>query len=200
MLAENREKFKKIEFFLGKIFSRIGLSPNQFTILSLFFALASFYSIFKLKLIFALIFYFFATILDLIDGAVARFLKTETKKGAYLDTICDRYVEGIILLSFLFLPLKDFILPAKIWIFLALFGSVMTTYSKAAAKEKDLVKEELKKGFFGRGERMILIFLSLILGIFNLNFIIYPIFLLAVFSNFSALERILTVLSFKNQK
>jgi len=200
MLAESREKFKKIEFFLGKIFSKFGLSPNQFTILSLFFAAFSFYFLLKIKLIFALIFYFLATILDLVDGAVARFLKMETKKGAYLDTICDRYVEGIILTGFLFLPLKDFILPAKVWIFLALFGSIMTTYVKAAAKEKEIIKEEVKKGFFGRGERMILILLSLILGIFNLNFIIYPIFLLAIFSNSGALQRISIILSSKNKE
>ena len=200
MLAESREKFKKIEFFLGKIFSKFGLSPNQFTILSLFFAFFSFYFLLKIKLIFALIFYFLATILDLIDGAVARFLKMVTKKGAYLDTICDRYVEGIILTGFLFLPLKNFILPAKIWIFLALFGSIMTTYVKAAAKEKGIVKEEIKKGFFGRGERMILILLSLILGIFNLNFITYPIFLLAIFSNLGALQRISIILSSRNKE
>lgn len=191
MLQESREKFKKLEIFLGKIFSKIGLSPNQFTIFSLFFALFSFYFILKLKFTLALIFYFLATILDLIDGAVARFKKMETKVGAYLDTICDRYVEGLILLSFLFLPLKDFILPAKVWIFLAFFGSLMTTYSKAAAKEKDLVKEELKKGFFGRGERLVLIFLAIILLIFNLNLAIYPIIFLAIFSNLTALQRIL---------
>jgi len=195
MLAESREKFKKIEFFLGKIFSKFGLSPNQFTILSLFFAFFSFYFLLKIKLIFALIFYFLATILDLIDGAVARFLKMETKKGAYLDTICDRYVEGIILIGFLFLPLKDFILPAKIWIFLTLFGSIMTTYSKAAAKEKELIFEELKKGIFGRGERVILIFLAIILSIFNLQWSLYPIIIIAIFSNITALQRIFLAVS-----
>jgi hypothetical protein len=29
----------------------------------------------------------------------------------------------------------------------------MTTYAKAAAKEKELVAQELKKGFFGRGRK-----------------------------------------------
>ena len=194
MLAESREKFKKIEIFLGRIFSKFGLSPNQFTILSLFFALISFYFLLKLNLGLALISYFLAAILDLIDGTVARFKKTETKKGAYLDTVCDRYVEGIILAGFLFLPLKDFILPAKIWVFLAFFGSMMTTYAKAAAKEKELVEKELKIGMFGRGERVILIFLALFLGILNFYWIIYPLIVLAIFSNITAIQRIILVL------
>ena len=190
MLAENREKFKKIEVKTGKIFSKLGLTPNQYTLISLFFALISFYFLIKTNLILALIFFLPAAFLDFIDGAVAKFTQRETKKGAYLDTISDRYVEGIILLGFLFLPLADFLLPAKIWIFLAFFGSLMTTYSKAAAKEKELTQAELKKGLLGRAERIILISLAIFLGIFNLSWMLYPIIFLAVFSNLTALQRI----------
>ena len=205
MLSENREKFKKIEIKTGEFFSKLGLTPNQYTLISLFFAILDFYFLIKnpstakggdermfidIDLILALIFFLLATILDFIDGAVARFTQKATKKGAYLDTISDRYIEGIILLGFLFLPLADFLLPAKVWIFLALFGSFLTTYSKAAAKEKEMVTEELKKGLLGRGERVILIFLAMLLGIFNLSFVIYPIIILAIFSNITAFQRI----------
>ena len=190
MLSENREKFKKIEIKTGEFFSKLGLTPNQYTLISLFFAILAFYFLIKIDLILALIFFLLATILDFIDGAVARFTQKATKKGAYLDTISDRYIEGIILLGFLFLPLADFLLPAKVWIFLALFGSFLTTYSKAAAKEKEMVTEELKKGLLGRGERVILIFLAMLLGIFNLSFVIYPIIILAIFSNITAFQRI----------
>ena len=140
----------------------------------------------------AAVFFLLAVFFDFIDGAVARFENKATKIGAYLDTICDRYVEGIILFGFLFLSLPKFGgLEAKIWIFLALFGSLMTTYAKAAAKEKELlVEEELPKGWLGRPERAILIFLSLILGIFNFSLMIYPLVILALLSNISALQRI----------
>ena len=66
----------------------------------------------------------------------------------------------------------------------------MTTYAKSAAKEKELVSEELKKGFFGRPERIILITLAIFLGIFDLPWMIYPIIILAIFSNITALQRI----------
>jgi len=190
MLEEKREKFKELSQKTGEIFSKLGLTPNQYTLISLFFALISFYFLIKINLVLALIFFLPAAFLDFIDGAVAKFTQRETKKGAYLDTISDRYVEGIILLGFLFLPLADFLLPAKIWIFLAFFGSLMTTYSKAAAKEKELTQKELKKGLLGRAERIILISLAIFLGIFNLSWMLYPIIFLAVFSNLTALQRI----------
>jgi len=190
MLEEKREKFKKISNWAGNIFSKLGLTPNQYTLISLVFILVAFYLLIKERLIGALIFFLLAAFLDFIDGAVARFLRKETKKGAYLDTICDRYVESSILLGFLFLPLPDFFLPAEVWIFLAFFGSLMTTYTKAAAKEKELIEQESKKGFLGRPERVILIIAAMFLGIFNLSWAIYPIVVLAIFSNFTALQRI----------
>jgi len=190
MLQEQRAKFKKIETLIGGIFSKLGLTPNQYTLISIFFAIISFYFLINVNLVLALIFFLLAAFLDFIDGAVAKFTQKETKRGAYLDTICDRYVEGIILLGFLFLPLLPVFLSAKVWIFLALFGSFLTTYAKAAAKEKDLVTEELKKGLFGRAERIILISLAMFLGIFNLSWIIYPIIVLAILTNITAFQRI----------
>ena len=191
MLEEKREKFRELSQKTGEIFSKLGLTPNQYTLISLLFVIISFYFLIKINLVLALIFFLPAAFLDFIDGAVAKFTQRETKKGAYLDTVCDRYIEGIILLGFLFLPLKGFfLLPAKVWIFLAFFGSLMTTYAKAAAKEKELVETELKKGLLGRGERIVLIILAIFLGIFNFNWMIYPIIILAIFSNITALQRI----------
>ncbi len=189
MLEEKREKFKKLEEIMGKFFSKF-FTPNQYTLISLLFVVISFSFLINLNLVLALIFFLLAGLLDFIDGAVARFLQKATKKGAYLDTISDRYVEGIILLGFLFLPLPVFLLSAKVWIFLALFGSFLTTYSKAAAKEKEIVTEEFKKGFLTRAERIILITSAMVLGIFNFSWLLYPIIILAIFSNITALQRI----------
>ena len=191
MLEAKREKFKGVSQKTGQFFSKFGSTPNQYTLISLLFVVISFSFLINLNLVLALIFFLSAAFLDFIDGAVAKFTQRETKKGAYLDTICDRYVEGIILLGFLFLPLKGFfLLPAGIWIFLAFFGSLMTTYAKAAAREKEMVTEELKKGLWGRGERVILIFLAMFLGIFNLSWMLYPIVILAILSNLTAIQRI----------
>ena len=195
MLEQKRKSFKDLERIIGEIFSKLGLSPNHYSILSLLFALWSLYFLARINLILALVFFLIAIFLDLVDGAVARLTKKATKQGAYIDTICDRYVEGIALLGFLFLPLPDVFLPSEFWISLAIFGSLMTTYSKAAAKEKELVTEELKKAFMSRAERMILISLSMVLGVFNFSLMIYPIIILAFLSNLTVAQRIYLALN-----
>ncbi len=191
MLEQKRQKFKFAEERIGSFFAKFGLNANNYTVISIFLILLSFYFLSRADFIPSLIFFLAAGFMDLVDGAVARFNKKASKRGAYLDTVCDRYVEGIIFLGFLTLPLPYyFSIPAKVWIFIAFFGSLMTTYAKAAAKEKGLVSEELKKGLLGRGERMILIALAMVLGAFNIYWILYPIIALAVFSNLTALQRI----------
>jgi len=198
MLEEKREKFKKIEEEIGRIFSKLGPSPNQYTLNSIFFGIFCFVSLVFKNFVLALIFFLISAILDFVDGAVARYSNRVTKVGAYLDTISDRFVEGLIFLGLLSLPLPKFIIEAKYWIFLCFFGSLMTTYAKAAAKEKELVAQELKRGFFGRGERMILVAITIFVGILNQNLMIYPISLLAVLSSLTALQRIILTLRPRN--
>jgi len=190
MLDLYRNSFKKWEKKVGRLFSFLPISPNQYTLISIFFAIFSFYFLIKQNLILAIFFFLIAGFLDFIDGAVARYKNISTKIGAYLDTICDRYVEGILLLGMLFLPLPKILLPAYVWIFLILFGSLITTYAKAAAKEKELVKQELKGGLLSRAERIILLIISLILGIFNVSWMTYLLIAIALLTNFTALQRI----------
>ena len=197
MLSENRKNFEIISEKIGQIFSKTGISPNTFTLISLFFAFLSFFFLVKNNLILAPLFFMIASILDLIDGAVAKFKNQITKTGAYLDTICDRYVEGIIIFGFLFLNLPKIIFTPEIWIFLCLFGALMTTYSKASAKEKEIVTEELKKGLLERPERVILILLAMILGNFNIIWTAYVLIIFAIFSNITALQRIMYTLKTK---
>lgn len=195
MLSENREKFRKISETIGSFFARFKISPNVFTIFSLFLGFFCAWFLFKNNLIIALIFFILAAFSDLIDGAVARASNRVTKTGAYLDTICDRYIEGMALLGFLFLPLPEFILDAEFWILLALFGSIMTSYTKAAAKEKEVILIEFKRGLLERPERIILIVLAMILGIFQSYIsMIQVIVILAIFSNLTAIQRIFLVI------
>lgn len=192
MLDIYKNSFEKIEKLVGNFFSYLSITPNQYTLISVLFAFGTLYFLIKQNLIIATIFFLIAGFLDFIDGAVARYKNIPTKVGAYLDTICDRYVEGTLFLGMLFLPLPKIFLPAPLWIFLILFGSLMTTYTKAAAKEKDLVSQELKGGFLSRAERIILLLIALTLGAIEPSFIwmTYLLIFIAILTNFTALQRI----------
>lgn len=192
MIDTKRHWFIGIEKVVGKIFRIFPISPNQYTLLSGVVALIGLYFMAQNDIITATILFFIAAGLDFVDGAVARIRKIPTKVGAYLDTIFDRYVEGIIFLSLFFISLPTIFIPGYAWIYLAMFGSVVTTYAKAAAKEKDLVNQELKGGLMSRGERLFLIFVALILGIIYPDFVYmtYVIALIAILANITAFQRV----------
>ncbi len=191
MLDTKRHWFKPIEVIIGKTFSLLPVTPNGYTYLSGVFALIGMYYMIMQNLGLSIIFFFIGVFLDFIDGAVARNRNVSTKVGAYLDTIFDRYVEGMIFFGLLFLPLPNIWLPAYVWLFLVIFGSLITDYAKAAAKEKGLVDYELKGGILSRGERLILIFIALILSLIYPNFIYttYIIIFMAIFTNITAIQR-----------
>ena len=190
VLYKKRDKFSQFSVKVGLAFSKLPLSANQWTGLSLvpvFFAL---YFLVNEQFLMAACLFIISAFMDLIDGSVARVTGTVSKKGAYLDTVVDRYVEGIIILGLLFASLPDFFLPIRAWLFIYFFGAMMTTYVKAAAKEKDLTEKELKGGFLERAERLIILFIGILIAGLDPFYLTYTIAVLAVLSNVTALQRI----------
>ncbi len=197
MLYKHREKFQKLSIWIGMLFSRLRLSPNQWTMLSFLPAIVSFYFLITEDFFSATFFFGISAFFDLIDGSVARVTGKVTKKGAYLDTVVDRYIEFIALLALLFVALPSYVLPAYAWIFVYLFGAMMTTYAKAAAKEKELVEKELRGGILERTERLIFLFIGILLANFSKQYLVYAIAILAILANITALQRILAAMKEK---
>jgi phosphatidylglycerophosphate synthase len=198
-LYKKRERFNRLSIKVGLVFSRLGLSPNQWTLLTLLPALAAFYFILQQNFVAAFIFFAAAAFFDLIDGSVARVTGKVTKKGAYLDTIIDRYVEFIIILGLFLVPLPGFYMPATFWLFLYLFGGMMTTYAKAAAKEKELIEgKELKGGLLERAERLMILFVGILVAYFSLLWLTIILAILAVLTNVTAIQRIAKAVSLKD--
>jgi archaetidylinositol phosphate synthase len=152
-----REKFLHLNVRIGIMFSKIPLSPNQWTLLSLLPALASFILLYFGYILPAAAVFFIAAFLDVIDGSVARVTGRVTAIGAYLDTVIDRVVEFLLIAGLFFVNYPPVFLPNALWLLLMLFGSFATTYIKAAASEKKIVKTELRGGILERGERLVMI-------------------------------------------
>ncbi|MCS7109382.1 MAG: CDP-alcohol phosphatidyltransferase family protein [Candidatus Micrarchaeota archaeon] len=187
--SKNRA-IQKMRKFIGEKFSELGISPNIWTVLSIFFALIAAFFIFSKNFLLGALFVVISGSIDLIDGAVARKTRKVTRIGAFLDTIADRYNEFIYIFPLFFLTWEPIAFDFKVWIALFLFGSMMTTYVKAAAAEKR-VKSELRGGILERAERVILYIIGLIIGAFNISTFQYVIVFLAIVSNISALQRIM---------
>jgi len=189
MLSAKKHKFKKIFSFLIYPLKKLNITPNQITFGSFLLSFLVFYFVLKYEFLIALILLVFTSLFDALDGFLARDIKRETKWGAYLDTITDRYVEFIILFSFFFVDIPKVVFSAEVWIALCIFGSLMTTYSKSAFSEK--TNKKLESGFIERPERMILLMIGVYLASINLIYLSYFLILFALLTNLSALQRII---------
>jgi len=200
MFYKSREKFNTLSVKVGIGFSKLRLSPNQWTLIAVIPILAAFYYLVKEEFLYAAILFFVSVFIDLIDGSVARVTGSVSRLGAYLDTVVDRYVEGIIMFGLLFASLPNLFLPIQAWIFLYFFGSLMTTYVKSAAKEKELVTEELRGGLLERAERLIILFIGLLLAVLDPFYLTYVIVILAALTNITALQRMAIAVKGKRKK
>lgn len=191
MLFEKSEEktLKKIREWIGINFAKLNISPNTWTILSLGFAITAFLFIVNRYFLVGAFLIIISGLMDLIDGAVARKTKKVTRFGAFLDTVIDRYNEFLFIFPLVFIQWQPIVFDFKVWIFLFLFGSMITTYVKSAAAEKKL-KKELRGGILERAERVGLYTVSLIIAEFNVTIFQYLIIILAILSNISAIQRI----------
>jgi phosphatidylglycerophosphate synthase len=194
MLYKRRNYFDNLGSRIGKMFSKLSLSPNQWTVLSLVFALALFYFLIKGEFLIVTIVFAFTAFIDMIDGAVARETKKVTKMGGYLDSIIDRVIEFIIILGLFLNNYPDFLVSIKLWLLFLLFGSFMSTYTRAAAFEKEVFKN-LKGGILEHTDRLIFFLIIFIISIFSLDYASYLIVLMTVLANISALQRFLKVIN-----
>jgi phosphatidylglycerophosphate synthase len=185
MMYKNRQKFSFVER-TGRIFGF--LPANAWTMLGFILMLLSAYLLVERSFLYAAAVFAVAAFIDSVDGAVARHRKEASRFGAYLDTVVDRYTEGIIAVALLLVALPYFLLPHYFWVGLYLFGSMMTTYVKAAAKEK--LNKEVKGGLLERPERLLILFAGILAAIFSPLYLTYVIVFLAVVTNLTALQRI----------
>jgi phosphatidylglycerophosphate synthase len=199
-LYSNRRKFSGLYDSIGDAFAKIGLSPNHWTGLSLVFVIIAAYALVKGMFLEAGLLFIISSFLDVVDGAVANATGKASKQGAYIDTITDRYVEFIIILGILLVGLPAFVIPSNAWVLLALFGSMMLTYAKSAAKEKDLTGQgkELIGRIMARAERLLILIAGIIAASINPVYLTYAVAFLAVATNISALLAIRMALKRSN--
>jgi len=174
----------------------IGLSPNAWTLISLVPALAGLVALVMHQLALGLAMFALSAFIDIVDGTVARVTNQVSDKGAYIDGVVDRYVELMLYLGLLiYIGRGDFLgLPNEVWIVLLIFGGLMTSFVRAYADHRGIVKDpgELKRmgGLLERLERLMLLYFGMLLGLFDIQWLMAVIALTALLANATALQRI----------
>ncbi len=124
-----------------------------------------------------------ASIFDMLDGRVARLRGRETKFGAFLDSTMDRYSDMVLYMGLLILYARVDKTEYMVLVWVAAFGSFMTSYARARAES---LVPKCTVGFLERPERLVLI----IAGALT-NRMGAALWIIAVLANVTALQRVI---------
>ncbi len=129
---------------------------------------------------------FGAALFDMLDGALARITDQSSTFGAFLDSTLDRYSESVTFFALAYFYAQQTNARTElVLIFAILVGSLMVSYVKARA---EALRVECKAGWLQRPERLFLLIASLILG-----WLLPVLWILAIMTNITALQRIYEV-------
>lgn len=175
---------------MAKIFARIGFTPNQVTLLTLSFSFFAFIAIYLDFPVLYGVLVFVSGLLDGVDGALAKITDSASSRGAFLDSIIDRYSDLIIILGFLFWEESAnfyFLFPFPLWVVISITGFIMVSYTRSRGESYSL---DLDRGIAGRSERLFLLSVSSILYLFYNELPIYGLIITGVLANLTAIYRI----------
>ncbi len=130
---------------LARLLSRTPITPNQVSIASLGVALASFFCFVYHYPIAGGLLAQAASVIDGVDGDLARLKKMTSAFGGFMDAILDRYADAVIYLGLIIWTASDSD-RVEVWVtgFWALVGTFAVTYTRARI-------EQVPRDLFDRG-------------------------------------------------
>jgi len=180
-----RARFKGLIEPVGAFLNKIGILPNTMTLIGLAGQIGA-----AVLLGFGYIRWGGLALLvmapmDALDGTMARLRGKPSRFGGFLDSVVDRYAELILFAGLLvhFVRLEQW-LPVVLT-YVAAAGSVMVSYSRARGETLGF---NVKVGLLTRVERYIVIIACLLLNLPQV-----AIWILAILTNVTAIQRVLAV-------
>src|SRR5512137_2119059 len=197
-----RPRFVKYLEPVAEVFVRLGITPNQISLLALIAGGVCAFLFFRREFLLGSLALLVSAIFDLIDGSVARKTNAHTNFGAVFDWIVDKYVDAIALLGIGLsgIPIVSQLLPVPpiadfAVVAVAIIGSLMNTFIKPVVyaeigylkKVEGKIDDPLEGvGFFGRPETLLVLILG---GVFG--YIWASVIIIAICTNLSAIQRII---------
>lgn len=160
------------------------MPPNLLTLLGIIPSLLFFYCLVNHLYALALI-AFIGNVIDMLDGAVARTHHKTSAFGAFFDSTLDRVVDFVSIVAFGFAGIVrwEIVLPVLLFSFLI-------SYERSRGELASANRVSFDVGIVERPERLIIIFLSLLL------FVLFPNFTIARLNSAEAIFSLLALLSF----
>lgn len=167
---------------LERIAAHIPLHPNTLTLAGLAVTLYAGYVLSE-DLLRGGILVLAGALFDVLDGVVARVNEKQTRYGAFLDSVLDRYADSAIFGGIAAYYAQKGATGPVVLCAVALVGSLLTSYARARAEG---LGAECRSGLIERPDRILLVVIGTTSG-----FIVPVLWALAVFSHLTTLQRIL---------
>jgi len=180
-----RVAFKGILDPLATLLNRLGLMPNTVTILGLLGNVVGAYLIARGYLTAGGIVVLLMGPVDALDGTMARLRGMAGKFGAFVDSVTDRYSELVIFAGLLYYFVQQGNQTAILLVFASAAGSVLVSYIRSRGQS---LGWDTKVGILTRMERYLVLAPAIIL-----NYPVVGLWIIAVFSNLTAIQRIIDI-------
>ncbi len=202
-----------------KVLIKLGITPNMITFLGFIITIASTAVLIygaevgdrsnHKYLGYAGAIILLAGAMDMIDGRLARLSNQDHPFGALYDSVLDRYSELVMFFGFCYYTVTQDYFLTSIFCFIAMIGSVMVSYTRARAEGLGV---NASVGIMQRPERVVLVAVASLMTYLisssiggdytyhvdwmdaplfeTISIFSWPIFILAIASNITALRRL----------
>ncbi|NVM31658.1 MAG: CDP-alcohol phosphatidyltransferase family protein [Candidatus Helarchaeota archaeon] len=190
-----RRVFRPLVTWIAKKFQKLNVTPNQVSVLGTIIALVGAFLFFFIHSYWGsflfVIFVFVAGVFDGVDGTLARLTNKISIRGGYLDSNLDRYVDSIIILSFMgHYPTQTVFLGFSllVWVLLALMGILMVSYTRARGEAAGIPNCDV--GLAGRSERLFILVICALMNFAYAYFALIGLVIVVFISHMTAIYRI----------
>jgi len=185
MIGKYRSWYETKFKILGKKVAKLGITPNQLTLLSIVPGVFSCYFFSEREIAVGVIFMLLSFFIDALDGSLARATGIITKTGKILDPVVDRYIEFLIIFGVALGKMAEF------WVaFYCLFGMIMASYARARAESVEKINL-MSIGIMERQEKFLLLLTGILLFNFYSNSLNYVLLIIGTLSHITVVQRIL---------
>jgi len=181
VISKIRKSIKWLQEPLAFPFVLLKINPNWVSVFGLVLALIGAYFVYQQNWLFALVFFILAPIMDLIDGTVAKKLNKSSNWGNYFETMIDKFVDFVILASFVFIyPLASV---------LALGTSMISSYAKPRVGLIVITDNRDWPAIGEHADKLIILLIGLLLAVLGYNYLEYFLYFIAIISLIGSIQR-----------
>jgi CDP-diacylglycerol--glycerol-3-phosphate 3-phosphatidyltransferase len=195
LTAWARNFFRGFLETIARFFRRLGVTPNQLTATGLVLQAIVALVVASGRLPLGGVLLVFFSIFDAFDGALARLTGQVSRFGAFFDATIDRYAEALVLFGLLAHVSHTGDQTQIYLIYASIVGSLLVSYTRAKAESLGI---SCTVGILTRAERIAVLVLGLVFGSWQPvaalpNVLTLALWILAIFSNITAVQRVWAV-------